>query len=470
MPFVKLIDDADNAIFADDDGSNHRLPVGVSLIEIRNEDHNSDPNCRRYDYETILELIEQSPNKSEICVNGIGEWSPEYLALLAQIMKHCDKLYVSGLSGDLAYGCFAGALIHHDGLRELTIDFCAGTPPMSSNQAKLVFAGVASSSSLEKLELLGRFADNEAASRSLIEAIQKNSSLKSLDLFVTSNNHAGFVKTALLETRIQHLRVGDFAEMPWEIPLDELAELLCREDCVLESLSLGGQEPIPPSGSLHGNGNEQLAIKQNTSVTSLTLDCTTGARLGDTLGVFKSLVKLDLWYKTTSISGLDPLYPLLIGDNLTLESLILGGLSPAMAEHVAILFCKLPLMTCLRELDIYSTSFRFESSWWMTILGLTLWQNKSLECFYFENIKELEFDSRLRVPLSLNRGGRRAMEVGSPKELPENLWPLILERASQIHYYDFGGTLGEPKLESTRVDVVYWLLKEKVLGRYPSMS
>lgn len=469
MAFVKFIDEDENPLFADDVVGRYRLPVGVSLIQIKNDDHNTDPNYRRYDYEIILGLVEQSSQKSEISVGGIGEWSSEYLALLVLIINHCDKLHVCGLFGDVAYGCFAGALIQHDGLRELKIDICSSTPPMSSLQAKVVFEGVASSSSLEKFQLHGRFADSQAASLSLIEAMKKNRNLRSLDLLVTSDDQTAFFKAALLETRIQHLGIGDFEERPWEVPFDTLAELLCREDCALESLDVSGLEATPPSASSYG----KPAIAQNTSVKSLTLEPTSlsRVRLIDTLGLFKSLVKLDLWNNnTTSISGLDPLYPLLIGENLTLQSLILGGLSPAMAEHVAILFCQLPLMTCLRELDISSTFFRFEPSWWITILELTLWKNKSLECFYFEGIEEAEFDAKLSLPLSLNRGGRRAMEIGPRKPLQENLWPLILQRASRIHYYDFCSTLEEPDLESTRVDVVYWLLKEKVLGRYPSMS
>lgn len=474
MAYVKLIDDAENPLFAENDGRSHQEFVrGVAMMRIQNVDHNFDPDYREYSYKKILALIKDSSEGTEINIRGVGEWSPEYLTLLVQITKNCNRLQTCDLVGDLAFGCLAGALIQQDNLRELNVESHSNALPMSSSQAKLLFAGVASSPSLEKFQLCSSFADNEVAGHYLIEAIQQNLHLRSLDLSVTSANHTGFLnffQTAVLQTRVRHLRVRDNEDMPWTVTFQRLAKLLCHEDCALESLDLGLIHVDQTQFSDLSQRNEQQAIVPNMSVNSLILEPTTlsGSRLGDTLRLFGSLVKLSLWNRR--ITCLDPLYPLLIGDSLTLQSMILGGLGRGMAEHVALLFCKLPLMTCLRELDISCTSFCFESSWWMTILELTLWQNKSLECFYFEDIQESEFDSKLSVPLSLNRGGRRAMEIGSREELPENLWPLILERASRIHYYDFCSTMEEADLESTRVDVVYWLLKEQMLGRYPSMS
>ena len=73
------------------------------------------------------------------------------------------------------------------------------------------------------------------------------------------------------------------------------------------------------------------------------------------------------------------------------------------------------------------------------------------------------YDDTFSVPLSLNRAGRQNLENDAAVELPTNLWPLILQRAGKISYYCvFDDQWKDPTMTHRRVDVVYWLLRERI--------
>jgi hypothetical protein len=74
-----------------------------------------------------------------------------------------------------------------------------------------------------------------------------------------------------------------------------------------------------------------------------------------------------------------------------------------------------------------------------------------------------EFYCKISLVLSLNRGGRRYLQnKPSEQPLPNNLWPLVLERAMGTDYVSDYDRSKYPKLQSLEVDVVYWLLREKL--------
>ena len=110
----------------------------------------------------------------------------------------------------------------------------------------------------------------------------------------------------------------------------------------------------------------------------------------------------------------------------------------------------------------------------MDVLADVVWQSKSLEGIRFEANdvcpQLAALYSQISVPLSWNRAGRGALEVGqqSDKMLPANLWPNVLQRAANISYYNHGDDWKSPSMKSAQAEVVYWLLKKKLLGEWIS--
>jgi len=127
-------------------------------------------------------------------------------------------------------------------------------------------------------------------------------------------------------------------------------------------------------------------------------------------------------------------------------------------------------MKHLRHMTLAGNPFVEESESWMDVFSDAVWKNKSLECTSWCHVRQERqgvsaIAAIANVPLSLNRGGRRALDLESSKPLPNGLWSHVLGRATRLSYYDADDPWRRgPSLHSTRADVVFWLLKEKMAG------
>ncbi|CAJ1950542.1 unnamed protein product [Cylindrotheca closterium] len=115
-------------------------------------------------------------------------------------------------------------------------------------------------------------------------------------------------------------------------------------------------------------------------------------------------------------------------------------------------------MNSLRRLDVESFSgFEYpDAEICRNAFLKALWLNTSLErtcCLHseyevdedyevFEDI--ISFGSKLAVPLSLNQGGRGALQNQSINCFPRGLWVLVYKRAMTPKYYDVSDECGYP--------------------------
>lgn len=165
------------------------------------------------------------------------------------------------------------------------------------------------------------------------------------------------------------------------------------------------------------------------------------------------------------ISDLFPSDPLLIGSNDTLESVDLEW-SRISEKDVLNFFRKLPQMKRLRRLSLGNNPFHYSGrTGWAGDAITAVWRNKSLEFLAVSGVRlehvRKSFVKETCVPLSLNRGGRGALEAES--SLPANLWPLVLKRATKIEYE------ASAMIAAINFDVVYWMLKEKIAGQVATL-
>lgn len=96
-------------------------------------------------------------------------------------------------------------------------------------------------------------------------------------------------------------------------------------------------------------------------------------------------------------------------------------------------------------------------------------RNLSLEQVKLGRSFNLQYDSVLKrsnLLLHINH----AWNPTSGKRLASNLWPLVLQKAMTLSYYqngvEWGGPWGKPTLTSPRLDISFWLLKEMVVPHH----
>jgi len=452
------------------------LPDGVSTICIRDNSACRVSSFMPLDCDTLTLMLKQFPNKLErVFFNHRENMSPEYLALLISAFNKADILELLSFGGDAAYSCLLACLLQSDGPRELEFR-CRDA--ISLYQANLLFKGIALSTSVETLKLYGDFDEPENLGKALADSmLGENRSLKRLELSmdVLETNVQGILRNVILETQVQSLTIIEEDDFDCDdFPFNILRDILGSEDCSLGHLHL--LRVAPSSRPVEMNDDDLNTTLMNSSVKGCSvdlrdeLDC---SRIMETIGLFQSIETLCL--KSNGITDLSHLDPLLMGDNATLKSLVLSA-DDFEETDVIDFFRKLPEMKCLRHVFFLENPFIDDSHSWKDVAVDAIRRNKSLECFEGGHFVDENFIDETKVALSLNRGGRRALEVESSSVLPANLWPRVLERAANIVYCDYSTIYEEEEelcceglkslpVESTRVDVVFWLLREKMVGQ-----
>mmetsp|Transcript_30079 Transcript_30079/g.72196 ORF Transcript_30079/g.72196 Transcript_30079/m.72196 type:complete len:465 (-) Transcript_30079:288-1682(-) len=440
------------------------LPEEVAHIEIDDSDDDATPS----DFKRLSNMLKQTSRKLEsITLTETYRSSPEFLALLISVSNTTEKLLQKDCQiGEASCTVLMASLMNPDGIADLEIENSYVADDISARHAQLLFEGVASSVSLKRLTLHLSFEESEQAGNLLVRALQQNQSLKSLYIKTTTFGDDGVlrnvIRAASSEKRLEDLTIWFTASEKHHLPVSSLKECLCRDDCNLEILALD-----------HVSIEVDVAdfSQDNSSLTRLDLvdaDLTC-SQVVDICQLFKSLKSLDISYNP--ISDLTPLDTLLFREGYELESLelIIEGISePTWIEF----FQKLPRIKSLRNLGITFCPFDNHSEAFRACFLDALW-NSNLESVCFmdddEDNEEVsqgfeEFRCQVSVPLGLNRGGRRALQNQCPDHpMYPNLWPLVLERAMKIDYYSVLDRWQSPTLETRRCDVVYWLLREKVL-------
>jgi len=434
--------------------------------------------------ETLIKLLKNASKKvRDVCVENINELSPERAEILTLMISTAGSLHIKNWLCTVPYSCLASCLPQSDGLKEL---YLSSTTPVSIDQARLLFEGIASSSSLKRLDLHDlRFDNGEGSGRAFVNALERNRSLNKLNFSLSSFGSAAvevgpiIFYAAILDTQVRSLTMHAGFGSSYQFPSNGFRDVLGQERCLLEEFFLEDIVIVPTEmDSVPPSDTEQSAILFNTSVKKLSpsMEVGTMLHLSQISEVFKSLVSLDL--PCCDISDLSLLDPLLIGDqgSLTLLNLQLFG-NPISEQNAIDFFRKLPQMTRIRDVCLGQASFLFGNAW-MEVLLDAIKLNKSLECLQLCSLREAqeplpseeltEFCSKLDDSLRTNRERRLRMDflasVGS-KVLPERLWPLILERAKRIsrnYFNTYTDSWEKRPLESLKADLVNRVLKEKM--------
>mmetsp|Transcript_42249 Transcript_42249/g.102099 ORF Transcript_42249/g.102099 Transcript_42249/m.102099 type:complete len:492 (+) Transcript_42249:42-1517(+) len=464
------------------------IPDGVTFVTIQSQ-RNDTYGFLEYDCSTFVDILKKHSMKIPIIyLKEFDELCPEYLALLVTCFGKAEECLclTDGLVGDAGYSCLMSCFLQQDGPTEL--EFHARNNDFSTSQAQLFFGGIGYSSTLKKLTLIteeeggGPFADEEVG-RALVDALRRNRSLELLLIgdYMFHENTSNEIMPRVFEVAIMETQVRDLDIEQCSIPYDTMVEVLCREDCSLEKLSTSSVEYLPQSASQFANTDGENMPK-NSSVKKCAMQYAglESPRVMDAVSLFTSLVDLDLSYN--QIKDLSPFDPLLLGDNLTLRRLVLSANRIGDNEAV-VFFRKIPDMKYLRVLEMDDNPFikRFcdrrglrgeednSEPLWLNVLADISWRNKSLDEIKLRSphwYYDPDIWSKVCFPLWLNRGGRRDLEPKDPSSntpIGENLWPLVLQRAGKISYYNPGShwkpefDMGKPEL-----NVVYWLLREKV--------
>jgi hypothetical protein len=408
-----------------------------------------------YDCDFISTMLNNFPKMlRKVTIYDIYRFSPDYVALFALILSKTERLE---LSDSLRRNVEVCQAFQHHSIKELDL-YQLGA--ISTNQARYIFDGIAYSSSLQKLHLDIIFEEHEVAIPLLVDALRQNRSLKSLSLNLPTVEGDRFfsnaIRAAVVDMKLKCLSIGDPRRIV-QLPMNDLMEATCRQDCSLERFSMRGIEPCPVmEESAMGVDDGDILMLRNTSVKELiiwgiTLDC---SRIMDTVGLFQSLISLQL--VDTNISNLSPLDHLLIGDNLTLQHLSLSD-HHMTNEDLLNFVLKIPEMTCLRHLKI-SIDAKVQTDSWKDALANALSHNKSLEQVNVGRFTEFQYGIKNNVQLHVNRAWKP-----NSKQIPTNLWPQVLQRATRLLYYRDNDDWEKPSLESPRRDVMFWLLKEMVV-------
>mmetsp|Transcript_42248 Transcript_42248/g.102097 ORF Transcript_42248/g.102097 Transcript_42248/m.102097 type:complete len:495 (+) Transcript_42248:42-1526(+) len=467
------------------------IPDGVTFVRIRSQFDSSFAKLD-YDCNTFVDILKKHSMKiPTIDLKEFDELCPEYLALLVTCFGKAECLCLTdGLVGDAGYSCLMSCFLQQDGPTEL--EFHARNNDFSTSQAQLFFGGIGYSSTLKQLNVIriedepSPFAD-EQAGRALVDALRRNRGLESLWISngIFYEDASNEIMPRVFEVAIMETQVRDLDIEQCSIPYDTMVEVLCREDCSLEKLSTKSVRYLPQSSSQFAKTTDAENMPKNSSVKKCAMHYAglESARVMDVLGIFTSLVDLDL--SGNQIEDLSPFDPLLLGDNLTLRRLVLSENNIGDNE-AAVFFRKIPNMKCLRVLDMDDNLFlkRFfhrrrlslargtednSEPLWLSVLADISWRNIPLDQISL-GTSEWYYDpliwSKVCVPLWLNRGGRRDLEpldLSSNTPIGENLWPLVLQRAGKISYCN-PGLHWRPELdkEKPELNVVYWLLREKV--------
>ncbi|CAJ1932342.1 unnamed protein product [Cylindrotheca closterium] len=424
---------------------------------------------------SLSTLLSQSAAKLQtVKVEGVSQSSPEYLAfLIAACTKAHEVQLKSCTLSDTVCTCLMSSMMNSYGIKELTISF--RTRMASANQARLLFQGVALSTSIQKLDLFFDFEDMEDSGIALVQAFETNQSLTSFSLYSRSLN-SDFILESIIRAAVNNVTLETLTiNAPHSIrhgtrrlSLSALHECLCRDDCSVQELTL---ESILLDGDMGDN-----SILQNSSLKAMKLRGRANVTCSQVVKFAKSftcLENLDIDFEP--YSDLTSLGELLLGEGSTLQSLKLFVQPKAgMDENWQEFFQKLPKMKSLRNLDLPREVVRSEAC--RSALLNAMWLNSSIENMnLLKNLGRVspwsdaedetfaEFFCQISHLFSVNRGGRRYLQnKPSEQPLPQNLWPLVLQRAMGIDYISDYHKSKYPKLQSLEFDAIYWLLREKL--------
>lgn len=419
------------------------------------------------DFSRLSYLLRQTAGKLQsLIIRDVSQVSPEYLALLTSSCSKTNELHLQEcILNDAVCACLMSSIMHPDGIQILSIERPVNRQGLSAHQACLLFKGVASSSTLEKLELAVRLENIEDSGKALAQALQQNKRVKVLK-FHTPKLHSSSVlgdifKAATMNGVLETLDLG-FCQGGGERRLlsSLLQDCMCRKDCSVKTLKLK---------------NVVLDIhtwddtKQNTSLSTLHLDDAnlTCSQAMTVVKSFKSLKHLNVNHNP--FLELNQLEHLLLEEGCKLESLVVSMKSEN-DKHDEWLefFRKVRRMQSLKHISFPVTAVAHPER--KRTLLESLYVNTNLESTRLMDEKgQFEpdvfgaFCYHFSVPLSLNRCGRRALQdQPSNQPLQRNLWPLVLERAMRLKYYTVRDEWQVPTLRTRRLDVVYWLLREKL--------
>mmetsp|Transcript_39587 Transcript_39587/g.95696 ORF Transcript_39587/g.95696 Transcript_39587/m.95696 type:complete len:462 (-) Transcript_39587:392-1777(-) len=426
----------------------------------------SNDNSRFMHYDDLCQLMKAAPMSKKfhtISIEGIDEISPDFLAFLVAAFRKTLILHIGNAAYDaVSCGCIMAGLMMPDGIGSLRLLPPPNDYRISSHAANLLFNGLGSAASLQMLEIDLYFEEHAAIGAPLIKAIQSNCTLTDLTLYLEEFEDATvlpkILRAAVLDTKIERIHL----ECPWKFLTSDL-EILSRQDCTLEDLTLCLLKPSAVAANTSVSGQ---STTKNKSVKELTIREAEirMPQIVEVIGLFTSLTHLSLEY--CGISDLSPLDHLLLGDQVILQSLSFE--CNQVEERDAMEFLtKLPRMKSLVHLELGGNPFlRSESC--LAALEDAVSMNTTLQSLPLPPFEKPEGRCEksfltTRVPLSLNRLGRQYLLDVPSKSFPENLWPLVLERAMKLKYFSFHDDFYSASMESTRVDVVYWLLREKML-------
>ncbi|CAJ1965775.1 unnamed protein product [Cylindrotheca closterium] len=468
------------------------LPEGLRFITV---DGQLAEDSDRHTFENLAKMLNRKTTKIRtVTLQNIFFVSPEFLAALVSIATKAEMLNLTDVAwGDPGFAILMTSLMQSNGIEDLSLVDCGNFPELTIQQMSMLFEGIAYSTSLDHLTLLRLpfGPHNDEAGRQFIHALRRNRNLKHLELqmdpFSDGLMISNILRAALLETKVTAF---DYTQndIPGMIPLHIFDDLICRDDCSLETLYLHRISIHPPSSKLPARIVKNLSLKalimtQNGMTSSMAAHIAEG---------FKSLEHLNIC--DNQISDLAPFDKLLLGDNAKLEVLVLFA-NPISEKDFLVFLEKLPEMKSLRSLVLSGATFLesgvtalpfLQSKVCRDALLNALWLNTTLENVHChdddgqddeseddeEDDEEDQdgdddaelFRALLAVPLSLNRGGRRELQNGSTKSFPRGLWALVLKRAMTLKYCSASDYWEDgPECTAMRVDVVYWLLREKVI-------
>lgn len=426
-----------------------------------------DHNCIADDeFSRLSKLINRSTDKLErVIVRDIAEVSPEFLVLLSSVCRKAhDVRFEECVLTDAVCGCLMSGMLHPDGIRGLFLDFPENALVTSAHQAELLFKGVAASSTLEKLRICLQFEEMEGSGKALAQALQQNQNLKLLQLH-TPRLHSNTVltdifKAAAMNDKMEMLDI-ELTLLERRLPTSLLQHCLCRVNTSLNTLMMK---------NITLDVDTWDDTQENTSLTTLhlldaNLPCPEAMLMARS---FKGLRNVNMNHNP--FADLKPLGDLLLQSGSKLETVVVSMESQQdSGEKWTEFFQKVPNMHSIRHLSFPVRALANRVS--KHTLYDALYVNSSLESIHLMDEKNefepdifVAFCTRFSVPLSFNRAAKRMLQdQPSDQPLQPSLWPLVLERAMRLKYYSIRCEWETPRLRTRRADVVYWLLREKIL-------
>jgi Ran GTPase-activating protein (RanGAP) involved in mRNA processing and transport len=384
------------------------------------------------------------------------------------VNKVTQLCLMQSLKTDDAVASLGKNLLQSDkkSLKVLSIDLTTFT----AQQAALFSNGLRKCEHLETLNFSRCTIDEYDAMSKIASGLEGNASIHQVRISACSFADESFSEWIraiknhpTLETlRIERCEVG--------VPeLDSIARLLESESSVLKHLSLKWNRR---KGGRFSDHYEQIlpapirALKKNTSLISL-----------DLVGNFVSDQDMTEW--ATVLQNNTTLQSLNLGSNqLTNPSKVMQTLQtgnstllnldlssnrigdPEVQEFAS---CLCGMRTGLKKLNLRVNSFGLQGT---TAILDALDSNTELESLELP-MSDISTQKKLQHVTCFNRGGRRL--IGSEEGVCSAIWPLVLERANRISYYNNAGdSWMQPTDESNRANVIFSLLLGPVLLEHRS--